>query len=89
MTNHDDTPRIYVNWERFRPTTWRDWVAIVAFVAVVLAVVALAVVVASTLFAIAIVVGLIAAAALFVNYVLGRLTGGRRRNLRRIDDASD
>lgn len=89
MTNNGDMPRIYINWERFRPTTWRDWLAIVAFVAVVLAVIALAVVVASTLFAIAIVVGLIAAAALFVNYVLSRLGGRRGRNIRRIEDASD
>ena len=45
----EERSRIYINWRWSRPTTWRDWLMAIAFVAVVLALIALAVVVASTI----------------------------------------
>jgi hypothetical protein len=78
MTNrYDDRPRIYINWQRVRPSGWRGWAYAVGFVAVALAVLALVAVVASTLFVIALIAALISVIAL----VIDNLFRGRRRDV--------
>ena len=73
MSGPYDRPRVYINWSRVRPVGWRAWAAAVGFVAIAFAVLALVAVIASTVFAIAIVVGLLAVVAAFV----GNLFRGR------------
>ena len=73
MSGPYDRPRIYINWSRARPVGWRAWAAAVGFVAIAFAVLALVAVVASTVFAIAIVVALFAIVSVFI----GNLFRGR------------
>jgi hypothetical protein len=75
MNDDREIPRIYINWDHARPTTWRGWVAAIALVAFGVAALALVAVIASTLFVIALVVGAGAAASYFV----GNLFRGRRK----------
>ena len=77
MTDPYDRPRIYINWQRVRPTGWRGWLAAIGFVAVAFAALALIAVVASTLFIIALIGALIAA----IGLLIGNLFGGRRREV--------
>jgi hypothetical protein len=78
MTNpYDDPPRIYINWQRIRPSGWRGWAYAIGFVAVGFAALALIAIVASTLFAIALVAALVSAIAL----VIGNIFRGRRRDV--------
>ena len=77
MSGPYDRPRVYVNWSRVRPVGWRAWLAAIGFVAIALAVLALVTVVASTLFAIAIVVAGVAALTFFI----GNLFQRRRRDV--------
>jgi hypothetical protein len=75
--NYDDRPRIYINWQRVRPTGWRGWLTAIAIVAFAIAAFAFIAVVASTLFVFFLIAGAIAAAALFI----GNLFRGRRRDV--------
>jgi hypothetical protein len=77
MTDPNDRPRIYINWQRVRPAGWRGWVAAIAMIALGVAILALIAVVASTLFVIAVIVGAGAAIAWFV----GNLFRGRKRDV--------
>ena len=74
MSGPYDRPRVYINWSRARPATWRGWVAAIGFVAIAFVVLALVAVIASTVFAIALVVALIAALAFFIGNIF---RGGR------------
>jgi hypothetical protein len=79
MTNdpYDDRPRIYINWQRVRPSGWRGWAYASGFAAIAFAVFAIVAVVASTLFAIALVAAAVGAIALLI----GNLFRPRRRDV--------
>ncbi|MEQ1753053.1 MAG: hypothetical protein ABL973_02850 [Micropepsaceae bacterium] len=72
MTDSHDRPRIYINWARVRPATWRDWVVAVCWLAVAIAVLALIMAVASTLFIIGIIVSIVSAAVWFIGNIFQR-----------------
>ena len=70
MTTPNEIPRVYINWERVRPSTWHGWVAAIAIVALAVAAFALIAIIASTLFLVALTVGLIAVGSWFVGNLL-------------------
>ena len=72
MTDPYDRPRIYINWQQVRPNSWRAWLVAIGFVALAIAVLALVAVIASTLFVVAVVVGLASALAWFVGNLFRR-----------------
>ena len=72
MNDHREMPRIYINWDRARPTTFTGWIAMIAIVALSIAAIALIAVIASTLFVIALIVGIGAAIAWFVGNLFRR-----------------
>lgn len=72
MSDPYDRPRVYINWDRARPTTLRGWLAAVAVVALGIAVFALVAVLASTLFVVAVVVGLISAVTWYISNLFRR-----------------
>ncbi len=72
MTNPYDRPRVYVNWQRVRPVGWRGWVSSIALIALSIAILALIALIASTLFVIALIVGIGAAAAFFIGNLFRR-----------------
>ena len=72
MTDPYDRPKIYINWARVRPATWRDWLVAVCWFAVAIAVFALIMAVASTLFIIGIIVSIVSAGAWFISSIFQR-----------------
>jgi hypothetical protein len=72
MSDPFDRPRIYINWARVRPTSLRGWLLAVCWLVVVLAVVALIMAVASTLFIIGIVVSIVSATIWFISSLFQR-----------------
>ena len=76
MNDPYDRPRIYINWARVRPATWRDWILAVCWIAVAITILALVMAVASTLIIIGIVVSLVSATVWFIGNIFQRR--GRR-----------
>jgi MFS superfamily sulfate permease-like transporter len=72
MNDPYDRPRIYINWARVRPATWRDWLLAFCWLTIALAVLALVFAVASTLFIIGIVVSIVSAAVWFISSLFQR-----------------
>ena len=72
MSDPYERPRIYVNWARVRPATWRDWLLAFFWLIVVIAVLSLIMAVASTLFIIGIVVSMVSAAVWFISSLFQR-----------------
>lgn len=77
MIDPRDMPRVYINWDRARPTTLSGWLAAIAVVAIGIAVFALVAVVASTLFIVAVVVGMISAVTWYISNLFRRRRPGR------------
>ena len=72
MTHPYDRPRIYINWERVRPATWQDWLRAFVWLTIAIAVLALIMAVASTLFIIGIVVSIVSATVWFISSLFQR-----------------
>ena len=72
MSDPYDRPRIYINWARVRPATWRDWLLAFCWLMVAIAVLALIITVASTLFVIGIVVSIVSTAVWFISSLFQR-----------------
>ena len=79
MNDFREMPRIYINWDRARPTTLRGWIAAIAIVALSIAALALFAIIASTLLVIALIVGIGAAASWYIGNLFRR--PGRRREI--------
>ena len=76
MSGPYDRPRVTINWSHVLPKTLRGWTTFVGFNAVAFVVLSVIAVIASTLFAVALVIALVAAIALFVGNLF---RGGRSR----------
>jgi uncharacterized membrane protein YccF (DUF307 family) len=72
MSDPFDRPRIYINWARVRPTSLRGWLLAAFWLVVALAIVALIMAVASTLFIIGIVVSIVSATVWFISSLFQR-----------------
>jgi MFS superfamily sulfate permease-like transporter len=85
MNDPFDRPRIYVNWARVRPTSLRGWLLAACWLVVAVAVIALIMAVASTLFVIGIVVSIVSAIIWFISSLFQR----RGRDVIRYQDDRD